>query len=67
MIPNMPILSIKKYDLDINEEYTIIRNVVPAPITNEFVVNINDVVYNKDSVFTYLSEFPAFDFSKFII
>ena len=61
----MPILNIKKYDLDINEEYTIIRNIVPAPITNEFVVNINDMVENNDSVFTYLTELPAFDFSKF--
>ena len=65
MIPNMPILSIKKYDLDINEEYTIIRNIVPAPITSEFVVNINDVVDNNDSIFSYLTELPAFDFIKF--
>ncbi len=66
MIPNMPILSIKKYDIDINEEYTIIRNVVPAPTSSEFIVNINDTLelYNIDYTFTYVTEVPSFDFNK---
>jgi len=65
LFPYIPIMNIKKYDIDIDQEYTIIRNITPAPITNKFVVNINDLQNNNDFVFTYQNELPAFDFIKF--